>query len=884
MEKLGLEKLRLGSSKLAPKHQRNPTLGARAAAVSVLNPPPPPGLLLKSFHSRSCADYSPLAKSVPAFSPEALADSQVLQEGRTAASPARGDRIPAKHAEAPPPRRDQGSLERRDSLAPAGSAWNPWQGHAEALPLPARRVAAHKPNPSWFAPVVGFGGPPSVVWEQQQQQPGHPPPPAQQQQQQQQHCDNQVPPTEPQMSEPVRDSRQLHPGQHRQHSSGEAAPPLLPSSAAPAAPAELACAGPLASQLGRLQQESTQVAIPQQEHPTSQPSPPPQPQQHQRSPPWYQQGWQQASQRPPAQQLPSSRPAQGMPGPAGLYPGGNPFACEAVQLDSMAAAATMGAPPAAPHQQARPPRQPAPARSSAGGAAGSAGRKLPPPPRFLLARASQPTPTQECPAAQPQPHGSPAAKQHGHVQREHAAAPAPAAVAPAAPPPQVQLEADIDVPPASHAQQPSVAQQQRQQQHKQRAAAAVAAAASAAAASCQHDAPSLKSAPTPPPPPPPLPPTVASASATAMCMSGTPSSSAPAAASTPAAGGSLLSAIKPAELLAAAGKLRRVGASGGSSHEVIVCLFVGLQYWQSNLHNTGRATYMCQGGSGAAGGWCLTSSCPAWRVCKRLSVGETVSASFLVLREGALAFGTDCAARLKRKRLHASNDSRSEASSAGRPAGGPAAPHGAGPPPAPLEPSPAGVPWAASFLFDYVHQRAFLRRDRSGQAALVRERLLAGALLAASLWIAIKFEATRTTTPDANLMSRISGIPAGLLRQQERQILADLGWDLMTLAREAGAVALPDPTDAGCLDQQQQLAALAAPLITNCKPEAPPARAAMLAGPQARPQPLAQPLVCNNLLAQPEEHDDCFPAMPGGSHMQGCLGRVPTSGLAALGW
>lgn len=472
-------------------------------------------------------------------------------------------------------------------------------GHAEALPLPARRVAAHKPNPSWFAPVVGFGGPPSVVWEQQQQQPGHPPPPAQQQQQQQQHCDNQVPPTEPQMSEPVRDSRQLHPGQHRQHSSGEAAPPLLPSSAAPAAPAELACAGPLASQLGRLQQESTQVAIPQQEHPTSQPSPPPQPQQHQRSPPWYQQGWQQASQRPPAQQLPSSRPAQGMPGPAGLYPGGNPFACEAVQLDSMAAAATMGAPPAAPHQQARPPRQPAPARSSAGGAAGSAGRKLPPPPRFLLARASQPTPTQECPAAQPQPHGSPAAKQHGHVQREHAAAPAPAAVAPAAPPPQVQLEADIDVPPASHAQQPSVAQQQRQQQHKQRAAAAVAAAASAAAASCQHDAPSqsaaalpppplapcaaappvgamppppppphpaagLKSAPTPPPPPPPLPPTVASASATAMCMSGTPSSSAPAAASTPAAGGSLLSAIKPAELLAAAGKLRRVGASGGS--------------------------------------------------------------------------------------------------------------------------------------------------------------------------------------------------------------------------------------------------------------------------------------------------------------------------------
>lgn len=166
MEKLGLEKLRLGSSKLAPKHQRNPTLGARAAAVSVLNPPPPPGLLLKSFHSRSCADYSPLAKSVPAFSPEALADSQVLQEGRTAASPARGDRIPAKHAEAPPPRRDQGSLERRDSLAPAGSAWNPWQGegcrqHATAASnvcpgrlAPCLSVACLHPPPHVCTPHV----------------------------------------------------------------------------------------------------------------------------------------------------------------------------------------------------------------------------------------------------------------------------------------------------------------------------------------------------------------------------------------------------------------------------------------------------------------------------------------------------------------------------------------------------------------------------------------------------------------------------------------------------------------------------------------------------------------------------------------------------------
>lgn len=123
-------------------------------------------------------------------------------------------------------------------------------------------------------------------------------------------------------------------------------------------------------------------------------------------------------------------------------------------------------------------------------------------------------------------------------------------------------------------------------------------------------------------------------------------------------------------------------------------------------------------------------------------------------------------------------------------------------------------------------RHAYLRREPMARALLLRERTLGGAMLAASLWLAIKFEATRPTTPDANLMSRISGecthtpaaamslaaarpllahahaalttccsppcwvptasagIPAGLLRQQERQILADLQWDLMTPARE----------------------------------------------------------------------------------------------------
>jgi hypothetical protein len=54
-------------------------------------------------------------------------------------------------------------------------------------------------------------------------------------------------------------------------------------------------------------------------------------------------------------------------------------------------------------------------------------------------------------------------------------------------------------------------------------------------------------------------------------------------------------------------------------------------------------------------------------------------------------------------------------------------------------------------------RHAYLRREPMARALLLRERTLGGAMLAASLWLAIKFEATRPTTPDANLMSRISG-------------------------------------------------------------------------------------------------------------------------------
>ena len=64
----------------------------------------------------------------------------------------------------------------------------------------------------------------------------------------------------------------------------------------------------------------------------------------------------------------------------------------------------------------------------------------------------------------------------------------------------------------------------------------------------------------------------------------------------------------------------------------------------------------------------------------------------------------DCPARPKRKRTCGSYDPCSEAASAGQPQGGAPLTAGAASPAPALEPSPAGVPWAASFLFDYVHQ------------------------------------------------------------------------------------------------------------------------------------------------------------------------------------
>lgn len=40
---------------------------------------------------------------------------------------------------------------------------------------------------------------------------------------------------------------------------------------------------------------------------------------------------------------------------------------------------------------------------------------------------------------------------------------------------------------------------------------------------------------------------------------------------------------------------------------------------------------------------------------------------------------------------------------------------------------------------------------------MVREQLLAQASLAAALWLALKFDGSRTATPDAPLMYRLTG-------------------------------------------------------------------------------------------------------------------------------
>ena len=55
----------------------------------------------------------------------------------------------------------------------------------------------------------------------------------------------------------------------------------------------------------------------------------------------------------------------------------------------------------------------------------------------------------------------------------------------------------------------------------------------------------------------------------------------------------------------------------------------------------------------------------------------------------------------------------------------------------------------------------YLRRSAADRASLLREQDLATSLLAAALWITIKFEANRTCMPDANIMQVITGASWG---------------------------------------------------------------------------------------------------------------------------
>ena len=80
------------------------------------------------------------------------------------------------------------------------------------------------------------------------------------------------------------------------------------------------------------------------------------------------------------------------------------------------------------------------------------------------------------------------------------------------------------------------------------------------------------------------------------------------------------------------------------------------------------------------------------------------------------------------------------------------------PPPSPHPNTPPPLP-----SLPYPGRRVYLRRSKDERAALLRELLMAQSLLAAALWIAVKFEANRSATPDSHIMSRITGEPLGYL-------------------------------------------------------------------------------------------------------------------------
>lgn len=94
----------------------------------------------------------------------------------------------------------------------------------------------------------------------------------------------------------------------------------------------------------------------------------------------------------------------------------------------------------------------------------------------------------------------------------------------------------------------------------------------------------------------------------------------------------------------------------------------------------------------------------------------------------------------------------------------------------------------------------YLCQPAADRAALLREQLAAQSLLAAALWLAIKFEALRTSTPDAGLMYSLTGI--GGLRGKGAVLGA--GWVWQVSGREwagglcSGLVGVKPGAEARC--------------------------------------------------------------------------------------
>lgn len=501
----------------------------------------------------------------------------------------------------------------------------PHSGSLLDLPHPAPRVVVHKPSPSWFSPVMGFGGPSRVQWEEeqraqeaarrQQQQLQRP----QQQPQQQfvslvqplqqtqgpRHSSRPTPaavPHQQAVCQPPHASPQPSP----EHPHAQLPRPPLHQQQMPADPASCSQPlAPLAFEVAKLQQLRLGA---QQEQQQRQPE-------GERSLPWYQQGWHQqdAVQPQPKPGALPQQPTQQQQGRAGasgaaatVYPSGNPFANEPQALP-----------------QALPPDDSSGATRPRAAHGSRPAGKLPPPPLFLLARrAQQQAAPQQASAQHVTQHQSsmkPSVQLEGQLQQPSASQPAAApALHDAVEDVQPRRVSAVEAVGSQSLHGSSSAQEQAAAgwQHVQASAAATSAeqqqhqglprppsqasmpapglppppplppkpagkgaarpanvptATSAAAkqphpASQQPAAAANASRATPllPPPPPPPPPLKAAAVATGPPLP--PPPPLPAACQGtegPPAGVAALSAIQPAELAAAASRLRSVPASSG---------------------------------------------------------------------------------------------------------------------------------------------------------------------------------------------------------------------------------------------------------------------------------------------------------------------------------